>query len=243
LEIERIGKWLADLPKPIGVMACNDARALHLLDACHQAGILVPEEVAVVGVDNEEIFCELCNPALSSVAPDPERIGYQAAELLEQLMSGQSAPRQRILIEPVRVVTRRSSDTLAIKDRTVAAAIRFINEQALHGCTVTDVATYVRASRSFLERRFRQHLKRSPQAEIRRVQGSRVKQLLADTDFTLEKISELSGFEHPEYMSVVFKRSFGQTPGQYRKQMRTSIQNSLIPSLPAASRPTLRSKY
>jgi len=243
LEIQHLGRWLKELPKPIGVMACNDARALHLLDACHQAGILVPEEVAVVGVDNEEIFCELCNPPLSSVAPDAERIGYQAAELLDQLMSGQSAPRQRILIEPLRVVTRRSSDTLAIKDRTVAAAIRFINEQALHGCSVTDVVQFVRASRSYLERRFRQHLKRSPQAEIRRVQGSRVKQLLTDTNFTLERISELSGFEHPEYMSVVFKRLYEQTPGQYRKQMRANIQNSLMQSPPVTSRPTARSKH
>jgi LacI family transcriptional regulator len=242
LEIERIGKWLADLPKPVGVMACNDARALHLLDACQQAGILVPEEVAVVGVDNEEIFCELCNPALSSVAPDAEQIGYQAAELLDQLMSGQPHSSQRILVEPVRVVTRRSSDTFAIKDRTLASALRFVNEQALHGCTVTDVVNFARVSRSFLERRFRQHLKRSPQAEIRRIQVSRIRQLLTETDYTLERISELSGFEHPEYLSVVFKRLIGQTPGQYRKQMRTSIPNSLAsrPLQPPRSRPAPR---
>lgn len=226
LEIEHIGKWLNDLPKPIGIMACNDARALHLLNACHQAGVLVPEEVAVVGVDNEEIFCELCNPALSSVAPDAERIGYQAAELLDQLMSGQSPPSRRILIDPLGVVTRRSSDTLAIKDRTVVTALRFISEQALHGCTVADVVNFAKVSRSFLERRFRRYLKRSPQAEIRRVQVSRIKQLLTETDFTLERISELSGFEHPEYMSVVFKRLVGQTPGQYRKQMQSISKNS-----------------
>lgn len=224
LEIEQIGKWLNELPNPIGIMACNDARALHLLNACHQAGVLVPEEVAVVGVDNEEIFCELCNPALSSVAPDAERIGYQAAELLDQLMSGKTPASPRILIDPIRVVTRRSSDTLAIKDRTVAAAVRYIREQALHGCTVTDVIRFVRASRSFLERKFRQHLKRSPQTEIRRVQGSRIQQLLTETNFTLEKISELSGFEHPEYMSVVFKRLYHQTPGQYRKLMRSKFK-------------------
>jgi LacI family transcriptional regulator len=229
LEIKHIGKWLNDLPKPIGIMACNDARALHLLNACHEVGILVPEEVAVVGVDNEEIFCELCNPALSSVAPDAERIGYQAAELLDQLISGQSPPSLRILIDPLHIVTRRSSDTLAIQDRTVATALRFINEQALHGCTVTNVVNFVRVSRSFLERRFRQYLKRSPQAEIRRVQVSRIKQLLTETNFTLERISELSGFEHPEYMSVVFKRLAGQTPGQFRKQMQPIVSNSLIP--------------
>ena len=228
LEIEQLGKWLNDLPKPIGVMACNDARALHLLNACHQAGLLVPEEVAVIGVDNEEIFCELCNPALSSVAPDAERIGYQAAELLDQLMSGQTPANQRILIDPLHVVTRRSSDTLAIQDRTVATALRFISGQALHGRTVTDVINFVRVSRSFLERRFRQHLKRSPQAEIRRVQVSRIKQLLTETDFTLERISELSGFEHPEYMSVVIKRLVDQTPGQYRKQMQPMFQNSSL---------------
>jgi LacI family transcriptional regulator len=229
LEIGHIGKWLKDLPKPVGVMACNDVRALHLLDACHQTGILVPEEVAVVGVDNEEIICELCNPALSSVEPDAARIGYQAAELLEQLMSGQSPPSQRILIDPLHIVTRRSSDTLAIKDRSVATALRFINEQALYGCTVTDVVGFARVSRSFLERRFRHYLKRSPQAEIRRVQVSRIKQLLSETDFTLERISELSGFEYPEYMSVVFKRLVGQTPGQYRKQMQPLSPNPLIP--------------
>ena len=223
LEIEHLGEWLKDLPKPVGVMACNDARALHLLNACHQAGLLVPEEVAVVGVDNEEIFCELCSPALSSVAPDAERIGYQAAELLDQLMSGQTPPSQKILIDPLHVVTRRSSDTLAIQDRTVATALRFISEQALHGCTVTEVVHSVRVSRSFLERRFRQYLKRSPQAEIRRVQVSRIKQLLTETDFTLERISELSGFEHPEYMSVVFKRLVDQTPGQYRRQMQPTF--------------------
>ena len=223
LEIERIGKWLHGLPKPIGVMACNDARALHLLDACHQAGLLVPEEVAVVGVDNEEIFCDLCNPELSSVAPDTERIGYQAAELLDKLMAGQSPSCRRIVVDPVRVVTRRSSDTLAIKDQMLTAAIRYIREQALHGCTVTDVMKHVRVSRSFLERTFRRHLQRSPQAEIRRVQAGRIKQLLTETDFTLEKISGLSGFEHPEYMSVFFKRSFGQTPGEYRKLMRASF--------------------
>lgn len=228
LEIEHIGKWLKGLPKPIGVMACNDARALHLLDACHQSGMLVPEQVAVVGVDNEEILCELCNPALSSVAPDCERIGYQAAELLDKLMAGQSSTGQRILIEPICVVTRRSSDTLAIKDRAVAAAIRFINEQALHGCTVADVIKHVQVSRSYLERRFRQHLKRSPQAEIRRIQLNRIKQLLADTNFTLEKISELAGFEHPEYMSVVFKRLFGQTPGLYRKHIQANFNKSQL---------------
>jgi LacI family transcriptional regulator len=218
-DIERMAEWIQNLPKPVGVMACNDLRALHLLDACYDVGALVPEEVAVVGVDNEEILCELCNPPLSSVMPDMETIGYRAAELLDSLMAGQIPDCPRILIEPIQVVTRRSSDTFAIKDRIVASALKFIREQAFHGCTVTDVRRHVKTSRSYLERKFREQLKRSPQAEIRRIQLNRIKQLLVETDFTLERISELSGFEHPEYMSVFFKRMQKQTPGQYRKHM------------------------
>ncbi len=217
LEIDRVGQWLKRLPKPVAVMACNDVRGLHLLDACQRAGMLVPEDVAVMGVDNEEILCDLCNPPLSSVDPDPERIGYEAAELLDLLMTGQAPPRQRTLIEPLAVVTRHSSDVFAMEDRHVAAAVRFIREKALHGCRVEDVLKHVRVSRSFLERKFRQYLKRSPQEEIRAFQLNRVKQLLRETDFTLERIAGLSGFDHPEYLSVVFKRLTGQSPGSFRK--------------------------
>jgi LacI family transcriptional regulator len=217
-DMDKMVRWLKGLPQPLGLMTCNDVRGLHVLDACHRAGVLVPEEVAVVGVDNEEILCELCTPPLSSVAPDPERIGYEAAELLDQLMAGNIPRRQRISIAPIRVVARQSTEALAVEDPVVVAAMRFIRGQAVHGCSVADVLQHVRVSRSVLERRFRLHLRRSPQAEIRLAQISRVKQLLTETDFTLERIAELSGFEHPEYMSVVFKRVCGQTPGRHRRQ-------------------------
>jgi LacI family transcriptional regulator len=217
-DMEDIARWLEGLPQPLALMTCNDVRGLHVLDACARLGALVPEQVAVVGVDNEEILCELCTPPLSSVEPEAERIGYAAAELLDAMMAGHSPRPKRLSIEPVRVVVRRSSEALAIEDPVVATAMRFIHEQAVFGCDVSDVLRHVRASRSCLERRFRQHLKCSPQAEIRAVQLGRVKQLLTETDFTLERISELSGFEHPEYMSVVFKRVYGVTPGQYRRQ-------------------------
>lgn len=217
-DLEDIVQWLAGLPQPVGLMTCNDVRGLHALDACARLGALVPEQVAVVGVDNEEILCELCTPPLSSVEPDPERIGYTAAELLDALMAGRRSRPRRTLIEPLRVVERLSTEALATEDRLVAAALRFIRQQAVFGCSVADVLAHVRVSRSVLERRFRQHLKRSPQAEIRAVQLGRVKQLLTETHFTLEHIAELSGFEHPEYMSVMFKRACGQTPGSYRRQ-------------------------
>lgn len=213
-----IVRWLSPLPQPLAIMACNDARGLHVLDACARLGALVPEQVAVVGVDNEDILCELCSPPLSSVEPDPERIGYTAAELLDTMMRGGKPAQTRIHIDPIRVMARRSTEALAIEDQVVAAAMRFIRERAVFGCTVEDVLRHVRVSRSVLERRFRQHLKRSPQSEIRAVQMSRLKQLLVETDFTLERIAESCGFTHPEYMSVLFKRLSGLTPGAYRRK-------------------------
>jgi LacI family transcriptional regulator len=217
-DIAQIAEWVKSLPKPVGIMACNDVRGLHVLDACERSNALVPEEVAVIGVDNEEILCELCNPPLSSVAPDPERIGYEAAELLDALMAKKSLRQRRITIQPLRVFARQSTDVTATSDWAVASAARYMREQAVHGCKVSDVLRRVNLSRSALEKRFRRCLNRSPKEEIRRIQIGRIQQLLSETDFTLEHVAELSGFEHPEYMSVFFKRETGQTPGQYRKQ-------------------------
>jgi LacI family transcriptional regulator len=215
-DLTDLESWLKTQPRPFALMACNDVRGLHVLDVSARAGILVPEEMAVIGVDNEEILCELCNPPLSSVEPDAEQIGYRAAELLDNLMNGRAIAEKHVRIPPVRTVTRRSSESLAIEDRAIAMAMRFISERALLGCTVDDVLRKVNVSRTTLERRFRQLLNRSPQAEIRAVQLNRVRELLTGTDFTLEHIAGLCGYEHSEYMSVMFKRVCGLTPGQYR---------------------------
>ncbi|OAI39489.1 XylR family transcriptional regulator [Planctomycetaceae bacterium SCGC AG-212-D15] len=216
-----IGDWLAHLPRPVGVLACNDMRGQHVLDACQRVGLAVPEEVAVIGVDDDVLLCELCDPPLSSVVPNPERIGYEAAALLDRLMAGEKSAdldNAERFIEPLGVTPRQSTDVLAIDDPHVAAAVRFIREHACSGATVGDVLTHVPLSRTILERRFRKYLGRSPQAEIRSVQLKRVKQLLAETDLRLERIAELAGYEHPEYLSVVFKRETGETPGEYRRQ-------------------------
>ncbi|MDB5302753.1 MAG: xylR [Phycisphaerales bacterium] len=212
----QIGRWLAGLPRPVGVMACNDMRGQHVLDACQRTGLAVPEEVAVIGVDDDAVLCNLCHPPLSSVVPNAERVGYESAALLEKLMAGGRAPAGPLLIEPLGVTTRQSSDVLAIDDPVVAATVRFIRERACEGCGMKDVLRHAPLSRSLLERRFRQYLGRSPQAEIRAVQLKRVRQLLAESDLPLEQIAALAGYAHPEYMCVVFKRETGQTPGQYR---------------------------
>jgi LacI family transcriptional regulator len=217
---ERMAHWIRDLPKPLGLMACNDVRGQQVLNACRMVEAAVPDEVAVVGVDNEEVLCELCDPPLSSVMPNPERIGYEAAEMLDCLMAGGSMAIEERSVKPLGVVMRQSTDVLGIDDPDVAAAMRHIRENACNGLTVDDLVTDLSVSRSLLERRFRRCLRRSPQQEIRLVQLKRVRQLLAETDLALDEIANLAGYKHPEYMSVVFKRLTGQTPGHYREQVR-----------------------
>ena len=193
----RIGAWLQSFPKPIGVMACNDMRGQHVLDACRRQELAVPEEAAVIGVDDDELVCGLCDPPLSSVKLNPERVGFEAAAMLDQLMRGKKLTEKKLLVSPLGVVPRQSTDVLAIDDSQVAAAVRIIRQRACDGITVDDVLQQVPMSRSVLERRFRRYLKRSPQEEIRSVQLKRIKQLLAETDLPLEKIATLTGFTHP----------------------------------------------
>jgi len=222
-EEEQIGKlagWLKGLPKPIGIMACVDLHAQQLISAAHTAGLLVPEEVAVLGANNDTIRCELADPALSSVAPNAFQSGYRAAALLGDLLLGIKPKSYDQRVEPLGVVTRHSTDVLAVEDRNVAAALSFIRERACYGITVNQVLEHAHASRSQMERKFRQCIGRSPQSEIRRVQLRKIRQLLLETDFPLKRIAELTGFEHMEYMCVLFKRMTGISPGSYRVRMQ-----------------------
>ncbi len=219
-------KWLVGLPKPVGVMACNDMRALQVITAAHAAGLLVPEEVAVLGANNEPIRCELAYPPLSSVSPNAFQSGYRAAESLASLMAGQKPPSYDVRVEPLGVATRPSTDVLAIDDRSVAAALNYIRQKACIGVSVDEVAKNTHTSRSQLEKKFRRYLDRSPQAEIRRVQVAKIKQLLVDTDYPLKRIAELAGFEHVEYMSVVFKRLTGESPGAFRRNILANKRKS-----------------
>lgn len=213
---DRLAGWLKRLPTPVGLMACNDVRGQHVLNACKSAGLAVPDQLAVVGVDDDQVLCELCSPPLSSVRPNAERIGYEAAELLERLMGGEATAASDLLVEPLDVVTRLSSDAVGIDDADVAAALTLIRAEACHGLTVRRLVARLAVSRSQLERRFRAHLGRSPHAEIRAAQVRRAQQLLTDSDLPLAEVARLSGFSYPEYMSAVFRRLVGTPPGAYR---------------------------
>jgi LacI family transcriptional regulator len=223
-QIEALVDWLKALPKPVGIMACNDMRAQQILSATHAARILVPEEVAVLGANNEPIRCELAYPPLSSVCPNAFQSGYKAAEILAGLMAKRQPECHDLRIEPLGVATRPSTDALAIDDRSVATALSYIRQKACAKLSVEEVVKNAYTSRSQLEKKFRKHLGRSPQAEIRRVQVAKIKQLLQETDFPLKRIAEMAGFEHVEYMSVVFKRLTGDSPGAFRRNTQIRVQ-------------------
>ncbi len=212
--------WIRHLPKPIGIMACTDQLGFWLLDACSRAGVAVPEDVAVVGVEDDESLCEMATPSMSSVHFPGARIGYEAAALLARMMAGEPGPSAPILIPPTGIVVRQSSDIIAVDDPVVAKALRWIRENAHLNIRVADVSSQVDMSRSTLERRMKRLLGRSPQEEISRVRLRMVKELLAETDLTLERIAHRTGFAHVQYMVELFRNRFGVTPGQYRKKVR-----------------------
>lgn len=217
---QALARWLTELPKPVGVMAAYDIRGLELLDTCRTLGLAVPDEVAVIGVDNDALLCELASPPLSSVIPNTRQAGYVAASLLERLMAGERLPPAAHLIPPLGVASRQSTDVLAVDDRDVARAVRFIREHACAGIKVGDVLRAVPLSRRVLEQRFRRRLGHTPHEEILFVRLQRVQQLLVETDLPLYLVAERTGFDHVEYLSVVFRRETGSTPSAFRQAAR-----------------------
>ncbi len=218
----KLVEWLKKLPKPIGILACYDIRGQQLLEACRLGGVEVPDEAAVIGVDNDELLCELSNPPLSSIQTNARQTGYMAAELLDRMMAGEPLPLegQVHLIEPIGLKVRLSSDVLAVEDKYVSEAVRFIRNHAYEDIQVQDILNQVPVSRRMLESRFQKALGRTPHEEILAVKLKLVKKLLVETKLSLADIAERSGFKHTEYMSVAFKRAFGIRPGQYRRNKK-----------------------
>jgi len=217
---QRLADWVQQLPKPVGIMACNDTAGQRVLEACRRCGVTVPEEAAVIGVDNDEALCQIADPMLSSIIPVHDRVGYHAAELLDRLMQGHRASAAPLFLKPTTVVVRRSTDVLAMDDRDVAAAVRFIREHACSGIGVEDVVRHVALSYSTLRRRFQRILSRSVHDEIIRVRLERAQELLTETNLSLARIAVVTGFEHQEYLGAVFRAKLGQTPKQFRDEAR-----------------------
>jgi LacI family transcriptional regulator len=213
-------EWVVSLKKPCAILAGNDRYAWHAIDACREAGIRVPEDVAILGVDNDVLLAEMVRPTLSSVTPDALSIGYVAAELLAELMKGKPAPAAPVLLPPEGVVTRHSTDVLAMDDPDVVAAARFIRENAAKPISVDDVMDQVSTSRRNLERRFRRELGRSLLDEIRRMHLARAMNLLRNTDLDIPAVAKESGFTGAVRFSTVFRELTGMPPTQYRREQR-----------------------
>ncbi|TVR52465.1 MAG: helix-turn-helix domain-containing protein [Spirochaetaceae bacterium] len=216
-----IKEWLESLPKPVGIFSCYDACAQQLLEICRYFDIPVPEDVAVIGMDNDELLCELATPTLTSVVPNSRATGFLAAELLDRMMSGEIVSGQKHSVKPLGVKKRVSTDILTVDDPHVARAVAFIRANADRPLSVENVLASVPLSRRIFESRFRRALDRTPHQEIVRVRTNRVRELLLNTDMTLAEIAETMGIEHPEYVSVFFKKETGMTPVEYRNQARS----------------------
>jgi LacI family transcriptional regulator len=219
-EQNRLIEWLKSLPKPVGLMAGNDVRGRHVIEACRIAGLHVPDQVAVIGVDNDELICDLTDPRMSSIALNTEKAGYEAAELLDRLMAGESTVDRNILVRATHVVARQSTDILAIEDRTVAEAIRFIRRHSKEAIQVNDVVDYVAMSRRNLELRFRRVLGRSIYSEIKRVRTQQIIRLLCETDLSISEIALRLGHPGDKHIARYFKQQTGMSLKEYRKQCR-----------------------
>jgi LacI family transcriptional regulator len=221
-EIRAMADWLARQPRPLGVFACYDGRAQHVLEACQLRGWAVPDDIAVIGVDNDEVLCDLCTPPLSSVLPNARRTGYEAAVMLARMMRGERIGLQTRFVEPVRVVERQSTDVVSVDDERVAAALRFIREHVGDGIDVSDVLRAVPMSRTLLERKFKAALGHSPHRQIVQQRMDRAKHLLAESEVSIAVVAELAGINDASYLSVTFRRETGESPYAYRARHRTS---------------------
>ncbi len=213
-------EWLKSLPKPVGLMAGNDVCGRYVTEACRIAGLHVPDQVAVIGVDNDELVCGLTDPPMSSIALNTEKAGYEAAELLDRLMAGERLPGHDIIVRATHVVTRQSTDILAIEDRAVAEAIRFIHQHSREAIQVDDVVHYVAMSRRNLELRVHRVLGRSIYSEIKRVRTQQISRMLAETDLSISEIALKLGHPSDKHIARYFKQQTGMSLKEYRKQCR-----------------------
>ena len=214
--IKRLSDWLVSLPTPIGIIAVTDARARHLLQVCDHSGLLVPDKVSVIGIDDDEIARFLNRVSLSSVKQGCFEMGYQAAKKLHRLLDGHTCSNKPYLVPPVKVIERQSTDFKAIKDAHVMQAMHFIRQKACHGIKVDQVLDYVGISRSNLEQRFKEERGHSIHNEIHHEKLRKACSMLKNTQRPCAEIATICGYPSLQYMYAIFKKHFNQTPRDYR---------------------------
>jgi len=212
--------WLRKLPKPVGILASHDTQGAQVSEYCRQLGLSVPDGVSIVGVDDDDLLCELARPSLSSVALPGERIGYEAARLLHRWLEGEPPRNPSLVLSPGGVVVRQSSHLPAVRDRHVAEAVRFIHAHSHQPIKVSDVLRAVPIARRALERRFRKWLQRSIFDEISRVHLDLARRLLISTDLAMTEVADRAGFRDGRHLSIAFRQSTGMTPTRFRNRFR-----------------------
>lgn len=210
--------WITSLPRPVGIMVCTDQCGLALLEACRALKIPVPEQIAVVGVDNDLPLCEIGSPALTSIRAGHFRVGYEAARLLDSVIEGASPPSNPLLVPPTGIVTRGSSDTVAIQDSAVANGVNYIHQNLTSPLSNDQISRAANVSRTTFQKRFLNEMGITIRDYLVQQRLARARQLIAESDFTLADIAERCGFKHQEYLGSVFKSHFGITPGGFRKE-------------------------
>jgi LacI family transcriptional regulator len=215
--------WLKKLPRPAGVFAAGDLLASEVLQRCRHLGIQVPEELAVLGVDNDEMLCAITSPELSSIQTPDLLVGHTAASRLRRILDGGKPPADSVLLQPHDVITRRSTDVIALGDADLAAALAYIRQNADQPIGVEDVIAKVGVSRRSLEMKFKSVLKRTPLDEIRRVHIERARTLLLDWNLPISAVARSSGFESADWLAEVFKRETGLSPTEFRKKFAIPV--------------------
>ena len=221
-ELPAMTKWLLTLPTPVGLLACNDDRGRQVLEACRAANLRVPEDVAVLGVENDAVFCELSDPPLSSISLNAEGAGYRTAELLDDMMSGRAGGPRRVPVEAVRVVKRRSSEVFAIEDPDVRRQCDSFMNGLGFDCRFRISPMNWPVSRRFLERRFRSEVGRTLLDEIHQVRLDYAKSLLVRTSHPVAAVAAMSGFGTVAYFCHFFRERTGMTPRKYRSWLTLS---------------------
>jgi LacI family transcriptional regulator len=211
--------WLKDLPKPAAVMACNDYQAREVVWACQRLHLAVPYDVAVVGSDNDELECGLCTTPISSVTWPARRVGFEAAKALDKAMRRGTAIKP-LLLPPTGVSTRQSSDSYAMADEKLAAAMQYVRDHADQRITVRDILKTLPYSRRTLEGRFLRAIGRTPREEILRTHIERAKMLLVETDLKMPIVARRCGFTPYQPFARIFRKVVGMGPAEYRKKFR-----------------------
>ncbi|HWA76802.1 MAG TPA: substrate-binding domain-containing protein [Polyangiaceae bacterium] len=218
--------WLRGLPNPCGVFTCTDGWGRTVARYAREASLRVPEDLALVGADNDVLECELISPALSSVMIPWQEVGRQAATLVRLALSKHAAPGRRVVVSPVAVAARRSTDILAVDDELVRQAMLWIREHADRRLTVPMVARAIGGGRQRLERRFRRALDRTVQEEIRRSHVEAAKHWLGSTRASMAEVAKRSGFTNASLLNAAFQRELGMPPGTYRRRVQGRREKS-----------------